>query len=113
MSKAAQFQRVAMDALELAEEHYEVADAVATLCIHAGIAASEAICIARLGHFAQGQDHNDAVALLKSVDGGAAKHLTTLLGMKTRAGYGYNPINAEQLKKAVRAMGPLLDYARR
>lgn len=71
LSKAAQFQRVAMDALELAEEHYEVADAVATLCIHAGIAASDAICIARLGHFAQGQDHNDAVALLKSVDGGA------------------------------------------
>ncbi|MGO4588191.1 hypothetical protein [Paenarthrobacter sp. 2TAF44] len=108
-----QFQKVALDALELAEEHHEVADAVATLCVHAGIAASDAICIARLGRFAQSQDHSEAAGLLRTVDEAAAKHLTTLLGMKTRAGYGHNPVTTEQLKKATRAMSALLEFARR
>lgn len=108
LNKAMQFQRVAKDALALVDEHQEVADAVVTLCVHAGIAASDAICLAALGHHAHGQDHNDAVILLKSVDKDAAKHLGTLLAMKTRAGYGYSPVSAEQMKKAVRAMDALV-----
>lgn len=108
LNKAIQFQRVAKDALALADEHQEVADAVVTLCVHAGIAASDAICLAALGQHAQGHDHKDAVMLLKSVDGVSAKHLGNLLSMKTRAGYGYSPVTAEQLKKAVRAMDSLV-----
>lgn len=113
LNKAMQFQRVALDALALVDEHHEVADAVVTLCVHAGIAASDSICLAALGHHAHGQDHNDAVILLKSVDADSAKHLGTLLGMKTRAGYGYSPVSAEQLKKATRAMDALVLAARR
>ncbi|MFJ5958351.1 hypothetical protein ACIQC5_20630 [Paenarthrobacter sp. NPDC092416] len=101
-----------MDALQLVDEHYEVADAVVTLCVHAGIAASDAICISRLGQYAKGQDHNGAVALLTTADVASGKHLTALLSMKTRAGYGYNPVTADQLKKAVRAMDALLERAR-
>ena len=112
LNKAVQFQKVALDALDLAEEHHEVADAVATLCVHAGIAASDAICIARLGHFAQGQDHSEAAGLPRTVDATAAKHLTTLLAMKTRAGYGHHAVTTEQLKKATRAMSALLELAR-
>ncbi|MDR7161917.1 hypothetical protein [Arthrobacter sp. BE255] len=37
-----------------------------------------------------------------------AKHLGTLLAMKTRAGYGYSPVSGEQLKRAVRAMDALI-----
>lgn len=108
LGKAEQFHRVATDALALVDEHQEVADAVVTLCVHAGIAASDAICVAALGKHAQGQDHNEAVTLLKTVDKEAGKHLNTLLSMKTRAGYGYNPVTAEQLKKAIRAMEALI-----
>ena len=111
LSKAVQFQRVATDALELVEEHQEVADAVVTLCVHAGIAASDAICISRLGHFAQGQDHNDAVTLLKSADSDSARQLAALLRMKTRAGYGYDPVTPDQLKRATRAMDALIERA--
>ncbi|MDD7834556.1 MULTISPECIES: hypothetical protein [Paenarthrobacter] len=94
------------------DEHREVADAVVTLCVHAGIAASDAICIAGLGHFSQGQDHNDAVNLLKSVDGNAARQLAALLHMKTRAGYGFDPVTPEQLKRATRAMDALIERAK-
>ncbi len=100
-----------MDALMLDEDH-ETADAVVTLCVHAGIAASDAICIANLGQYARGQDHNDAVALLTKVNNTAAKHLSALLGLKTRAGYGYSPVTSEQLQRAVRAMDALVAEAR-
>jgi len=33
---------------ELADEHEDVADAYVTLCVHAGIAASDVICCATL-----------------------------------------------------------------
>ncbi|MET3919202.1 hypothetical protein [Arthrobacter sp. UYEF20] len=52
------------------------------------------------------------MTLLKTVDKAAGKHLNTLLGMKTRAGYGYNPVTADQLKKAIRAMEALIATAR-
>ncbi|WP_417217431.1 hypothetical protein [Arthrobacter sp.] len=89
-----------------------MADAVVTLAVHAGIAASDALCIASLGQFHQGKGHGDAVKLLKRVDTNAARQLDLLLGMKTRAGYGYTPISREQLKKAVRAMDALVLSAR-
>lgn len=41
------------------------ADALITLCIHAGAAASDVICCARLGEHAQGDNHAEAVALLR------------------------------------------------
>lgn len=62
-----------------------------TLYVHAGIAAADAICARALGVHAKGQDHQEAIALLASVDKEAAADLRVLLAMKTRAGYGLTP----------------------
>lgn len=113
LAKARQFQRVAADALMLVEDEADVADAVVTLCVHSGIAASDAICAAKLGKYTKGHDHQDAVRLLASVDKNASNYLSTLLGMKTRAGYGYQPTSKADLTKAVRAMDALIDLAGR
>lgn len=55
MNKATQFIEAADLVRELADEHRDVADAYVTLCVHAGIAASDVICCARLGENAQGR----------------------------------------------------------
>ncbi len=112
MAKAEQFAQAATVVHELAEEASDVADAYVTLCVHAGIAAADVICAARLGVHAQGERHDEAVALLATVDRGAAKHLGVLLGMKTAAGYGHQPVNRERAVRAGRAMDALIEAAR-
>jgi hypothetical protein len=85
--KSGRFLDAASLIADQAEEQAEIADVYVTLCVHAGIAASDAICCARLGQHAQGDDHNEAVALLSKADNPSAKHLRVLLSMKTKAGY--------------------------
>lgn len=87
MAKAEQFAAAAEVVHDLADEADDVADAYVTLCIHAGIAAGDVLCAAALGVHAQGENHQEAVKLLATVDKQASKHLATLLGMKTLAGY--------------------------
>jgi hypothetical protein len=112
LRKAQQFGEAASILLEFADEAEELADAYVTLCVHAGIAAADVICIRRLGRYANGQNHSEAVRLLESTDRGSAKHLQTLLGMKTKAGYSYlSPSKAERAR-AERAMNALLETAR-
>lgn len=89
------------------------ADAIVTLCVHAGIAAADAICCARLGEHAQGENHNEAVELLRRADKGSARHLATLLGMKSKAAYGYSPATDDDRKRAGRAAEALVETARR
>lgn len=84
LGKANQFAAVARDVADLADEAREVADAYVTLLVHAGIAAADVICCARLGEYARGSNHNDAIALLTTADTHSARHLETLLKMKTR-----------------------------
>lgn len=79
-----------------------------TLYVHGGIAAADAICAGALGKHAKGQDHQDAVELLASVDQQASKSLDTRLGMKTRAGYGHDPISGTTLVSAERAARSLV-----
>ena len=110
LAKARQFLRVAEDAVELADDE-GVSDAASTLYIHAGIAASDAICAGALGKHAKGQDHNQAVTLLASVDKEAARALSVLLAMKTRAGYGHDPISNQALARVQRAARLLVDRA--
>lgn len=112
LAKANQFVAVARDVADLADQAKDVADAYVTLLVHAGIAAADVICCARLGEYAQGVDHNDAIALLKTADAAAARHLETLLKMKTRVGYGHTSASQEDLKKAQRAGDALLKAAR-
>lgn len=112
MRKAEEFAQAASIVLELADEADELGDAYVTLCIHAGIAATDVICIRRLGKFARGQDHNGAIQLLESADRESAKHLRAPLSMKTIAGYSYLPASSSERTRAERAMSALLEAAR-
>lgn len=111
LRKAIQF----IDAATLIADHAdeEAADAVVTLCVHAGIAASDVICCARLGQHAQGEDHSEAVVLLGKADSGSAKHLRVLLSMKTKAEYSHSSVTASDTKRAVTAAEALTETARR
>ncbi|RLP76397.1 hypothetical protein D9V32_05880 [Mycetocola tolaasinivorans] len=114
LAKAEQFLHVADDALELAlTDTLGVGDAAVTLYVHAGIAAADALCAGALGHHAQGQDHQDAISLLGTVNTAAARELSALLAMKTRAGYGHDPISASNLRRASRAARALVERAAR
>lgn len=112
MAKAEQFAAAAEDVHVLADEAADVADAYVTLCVHAGIAAGDAICASRLGVVARGENHQEAIQLLASADKQAAKHLAALLSMKTLAGYSHMPVNRERALRAGRAMDALLRAAR-
>lgn len=115
MHKAEQFADAAETIREFADDEADVGDAFVTLLIHAGIAAADVICCEALGEHAHGESHTDAVALLRRVrpDGGdLGNALGTLLGAKTRAGYGYRPVNQETRVRSTRAVEKLLRAAR-
>lgn len=89
----------------------EIADAFVTLCVHAGIGAADVICCTKLGVYHAGESHNEAVALLASVDKSASKHLKGLLDMKTRSGYSPALTSAADQKRAGRAASALVAIA--
>lgn len=111
-AKARQFFNAAENIRDLADEHSDVGDAYVTLCVHAGIAAADVICCARLGQFSRGENHNEAVRMLEQADKPSAKHLRTLLNLKTAAGYSHAPVSADDIKRAARAMDSLIEAAR-
>lgn len=113
LNKSNQFITAAETIRDIADKDDEVADAYVTLCVHAGIAASDVICCGSLGKHAQGESHDEATALLASADKDAAKHLRTLLRLKTKAGYGHTPATKDEVKKASRAADVLIEKARR
>ncbi len=90
------------------ENVVDVANTIGSLAVLAGIAATDAITGAALGMRSASQNHGDAVALLKSVNGGAklAPHLVRLVDSKTEAQY------APALLTTARA-GSLLTAAQR
>lgn len=110
LAKAGQFY-LAAETIEMIIDDQEVADAYVTLCVHAGIAAADAICCAKLGEHAHGDDHQAAVALLAKADRAAAKNLKALLDMKTRSGYSAIPTSKTDQKRAGRAAAALLSAA--
>ncbi len=115
LRKAEQFLNVAGMVRDLADDEEDVGDALVTLCVHAGIAASDVICCVALGYYVQGQDHLQAIAELSSVpqDGRQlGSDLRALLQMKARAGYGAPPVTADQRKRAWRRAESLVEAAR-
>jgi hypothetical protein len=109
----------AIEFFESAEDehrhHPQRANAWVTRYILAGIAAADVICCRALGRHAQGDNHVQAVALLRSVqpDGPELSNaLGVLLGMKTKAGYGERPVMAEDKARALRRAKQLVDAAR-
>ncbi len=113
LRKAEQFLAVAHDVEALADDDADVGDAFVTLCVHAGIAASDVLCCAALGKHAGGQNHNETIDLLRSIDPDTARHLRTLLDMKTKAGYTSVKVSASEIKRATRAAQALVEAARR
>jgi hypothetical protein len=55
LRKASQFIEAATIIADQAHQEADIADALVTLCVHAGIAAADVICCARLGQHAQGE----------------------------------------------------------
>jgi hypothetical protein len=97
-------------------QHPERANAWVTHYILAAIAAADVICCRALGQHAQGDNHLQAVALLRTVqpDGPELSiALGVLLGIKTKASYGEGPVSAEDRTRAPRRAKQLVDAARR
>ncbi len=93
----------------------ERANAWVTHYILAGIAAADVICCRALGRHAQGDNHVQAIALLRSVqpDGPELSvALGVLLGMKSKAGYGERAVTADDQIRAPRRAKQLVDAAR-
>jgi hypothetical protein len=110
LSKARQF-LLAAEAVATIIDDQEIADAYVTLCVHAGIAAADVLCCSKLGEHHDGRSHNDAVALLATIDKRAAKQLKDLLNMKTRSGYSSILTSANDQKRAGRAAAALVASA--
>jgi hypothetical protein len=92
-------------------EHASVA---ASLCVLAGIAASDAACCLALGRRARGQDHREAATLVEQVEPGgaeAANSLKRLLGLKDEAQYGLVDVSGADLRAALRQARSLVDFA--
>ena len=116
----------ARDRLKKAEEfadsaalHYDEAsgavenpNAYVALAVLSGIASSDVICIARAGRYNASGNHDEAKALLEVADPDAARHLTRLLQLKTKAEYSANTVSNQDVEKARRAHHALLEQAR-
>lgn len=113
LRKANQFLDTALVIADQTDDLGNVSDALVTLCVHAGIAAADVICCARLGQHAQGEDHTAAVALLSKADRASERHLRALLSIKTKAGYSDAAATTTDAKRAVRAAEALVETARR
>jgi hypothetical protein len=98
-NKAQEYGEAASNELD-SERHI----AATSLAIHAAINAADAVCGARLGKRAAGEDHDQVLTLLKQAgpDGSAvAKELRRLLPLKTKAEYEPDDIAAGVARKAV------------
>ena len=82
----------------------------------AGIAASDAVCCARLGRHAVGDDHRAAVELVGSIGPEGrqvAKALTSLLSVKHKAQYQTAAVGKADATAAVRRAQTLIATAER
>lgn len=78
--------------------------AATSLAIHAGINSGDAVCGARLGKRAAGEDHDQVLVLLRKAgpDGAAVERdLRRLLPLKTKAEYEPDDIAPSVASKAV------------
>ena len=115
LRKAVQFMDQAENVRDLADDGADVGDTFVSLCVLAGIAAADVLCCVSLGEHAQGENHNDAVQLLRRVQPSGedlAKSLSTLLTIKTKAAYSDRAVSAEDRKRAERSAARLVEAAR-
>jgi hypothetical protein len=87
----------------------------ASLAVLAGIAASDAACCASLRRRARGQEHAEAIDLVKSVSPGGeqmARDLHRLLNLKDNAQYGVLMVPRDRAESAVAWARRLVENAR-
>lgn len=96
---------------ELTADENGFEQATAALYVLAGIAAADAICGHRLGEISRGQDHRQAIGLLKEVRNAdpAANALGRLLDLKDAAHYGVDSLSADRITRARRDATLLLE----
>jgi hypothetical protein len=107
--------------MKKAEEFYEAGvllegdspNASVELLVLAGIAAADVVCCLRLGKHSTSENHHEAVALLEEAQPDVAKHLRTLLSLKSKVAYTHHPPSKDDCKKANRAAENLVEAARR
>lgn len=115
--KRIQDARKFLEVAELVDDEPAVVSAgvSASLAVLAGIAASDAACCAALGLRSRGENHDEAVAVLRRVRGAsdAANAPQRLLRIKNDAQYGLGTINKAKRQAALRHAGKLVDFAER
>lgn len=89
----------------------ELAAALVTLWVHAGIAAADVICCVRLDRHHSGENHQSAVRLLRAADKGNEVLLDRLLKLKAPAGYGHRLVSVKDRLRARRAAEALVQRA--
>jgi hypothetical protein len=107
LAKANEF----LDAALLVED--EMANAAVNLYVLAGIAAADAICCTRLGKHAIGENHAEAILLLKQADREVEQHLRNLLNLKSKAAYAETSATVAERKRVRRSAEALVEAARR
>jgi len=111
LRKATGFFDLAEDAAVL-DDTGDANDGIVTMYVLAGIAAADTICCARLGMHAVGENHDEAIQLLRSAVGSDAKYLSTLLGLKTKAAYSHYSVSKADVTRASRAASVLVELAK-
>lgn len=113
-AKAMQFLNAADEIMDLADDATDIGDAYVTLCVHAGIAAADVITAHRLELHHSGDNHNEAVTLLRQVrpDGAELSGHLSALGLKTKAGYTHRPVSAQDRIQAGRRAHTLVEAVR-
>lgn len=114
--------KIAAHRRRLALEHWDAAEdlalngnganSIVSLYIFAGIAASDAICCARLGEYSRSSNHADAVAVLRRADRRLAPSLQRLLTLKAEANYGVESLSTTRVADARTATSRLVEAAR-
>lgn len=107
----------------IAARYLEVADLAATeegpgannvvvgVAVLAGIAASDAICVAATGSRYAGEDHAEAARVLARTDKKLGAELSKLIRLKPGAHYGSTFISDSDRIRALRAAATLVDAA--
>ena len=109
LAKAKQFQ-LAANTISTIMDDQVIADAYVTLCVQAGIAAADVICCAKLGEHHQGENHNEAIALVaKSRQDGRQE--PQRLDLKTKSSYSPDLTSEADQKRAGRAAAALVSAA--
>lgn len=112
LRKARGFLRAADIIEPYISEDVNLADAYLTLCVHAGIAASDVICCAKRQMHSIDPDHKSAVAFLAEVDEPNSVHLDTLVSVKTQSGYTHIHATPELCENVKAAATVLVNAAR-